>query len=389
MASRIVLHVGTMKSGTTYLQHALAALDQQLSASDWLYPPTWLPGEVPNHQAAFYHLLGSAIPWVREETDQTLWADQADAMLRAQRAWPGPVLLSSEALASLDPEGVRKCLDLFNGTPVEVVITARDLGRIIPSWWQQSVRAGSVAGLDQLLGWLAAAWDDPSVANPTAATFWRSHRLAHVAGRWVDEVGAPAVRVVTLPRSGSRELFGRFHAGVGLPAEVPTAPPPLNLGQSNVGATAPEAAVLLSFVRRLVEEGVDQKERAARVRELLEKSLADRPDRGAPVRLPSDWLPEVSRWAEQDLAELRAQGVKVIGDPADLLVDPAEHASAAEAVEVEQVAAAAAAIAAHATKPTPPPRLAQVSSSRPVSRARQVAGRVRRAVTRRVRSLSG
>ena len=53
MAARLLLHIGTQKSGTTYLQRVLQSLAPQLREAGVLYP-TRIGGktEVYNHEAA-------------------------------------------------------------------------------------------------------------------------------------------------------------------------------------------------------------------------------------------------------------------------------------------------------------------------------------------------
>lgn len=102
MASKIVLHIGLQKSGTTFLQHVLQAGGEALAEAGVLYPvpPDWERGKrtVANHEWPSYGLLGTEFPWVSRERA----AEEAGswkALLDEVNAWPGTVLLSAEALS--------------------------------------------------------------------------------------------------------------------------------------------------------------------------------------------------------------------------------------------------------------------------------------------------
>jgi hypothetical protein len=56
---QIVLHIGTMKSGTTYLQHGIINQLAELESAGWLYPLDFAPTQgAINHERAIYGLVG-------------------------------------------------------------------------------------------------------------------------------------------------------------------------------------------------------------------------------------------------------------------------------------------------------------------------------------------
>ncbi|MCP9951518.1 hypothetical protein LUX33_25860 [Actinomadura madurae] len=84
MASKIVLHIGLQKSGTTFLQHVLQAGGEALAEAGVLYPvpPDWERGKrtVANHEWPSYGLLGTEFPWVSRER-------AAEEAARGRRCW--------------------------------------------------------------------------------------------------------------------------------------------------------------------------------------------------------------------------------------------------------------------------------------------------------------
>jgi len=148
MAERLVLHIGTQKSGTTYLQRVLAALSSTLKKKGVLYP-TRLVGkrEIYNHEAAAYGLLGTeSFPWVprhRAEAQRDSWQALVDKIAR----WDGTAIVSGEALSVIDATAAERLVGSLDVQRTDVIITVRDLGRVIPSSWHgaptQSARSPS------------------------------------------------------------------------------------------------------------------------------------------------------------------------------------------------------------------------------------------------------
>lgn len=99
---RFVLHIGTPKTGTTFVQGILAQNRQELLDAGWAYP-----GKRLNQQHAMYGLCGPDIyslqnPAHYAEIGRTM-ADRVQAHLAQQRR----VVVSAETLAKLDDTGGR------------------------------------------------------------------------------------------------------------------------------------------------------------------------------------------------------------------------------------------------------------------------------------------
>jgi hypothetical protein len=374
VAERITLHIGTMKSGTTYLQNILAANDEHLRAGGWLYPATWrAKGEVPTQQFAFYGLLGPAIPWVsadRHVSHREAW----DRLAVAMDAWDGPVLLSAEALVALDESGIRALLDALPAVPIDVVLTARSLGSVLPSSWQQHLRNGHSQSFDGYLSMIRDGRAD-GAASPSGRIFWRSYDLADALRRWSGAVGPDRCTVVTVGSGAPDVLWHRFIEAAGLPDTVPAEPPSVPRDLANVGASGAEALILEAMLASLVERGVPQPQRRAHVRRLMVNALLPRPDRGTQLRIPAAWGPEVVGWANADIAAIEASGVRVIGSLEELRADGMTGGDSL--APPEQVAAAAA--EALLVLARPQPRRPAVASG----------GRLRRMARRLMRRLRG
>lgn len=334
MASRLILHVGLQKSGTTYLQDVLARSTEELAAAGMLYPVL----QRDNHEWATYGLLGTEYPWVSESRaarESGEW-ERLERLVARER---GSVLLSAEALSTIRTPAIRVLLDRLAVPDVEVVVTARSLSRTLPSLWQQHVRNGRRLGFEGYLTML----DEQRQLGPERIEkerelhLWRAFAIGRLARRWAAQVGAEHVRVVTSPGSPPELLWSRFAGATGLPAFT---------GRSEVtrrvhtGLTAPEVLFLASVNVALHEAGWAVVP-ARRLREAIcEKGFVAREDRGPRVAIPPAWAERVAAWSAEDLADLRDSGVSIAGDPGDLQTPAGvEH----EEPRAEQVAAAGAA----------------------------------------------
>lgn len=358
MAQRLLLHIGTQKSGTTYLQRVLARLSGELKRSDVLYPLR-LHGrrEIYNHEAAAYGLLGTAsFPWVPEQKAKAQ-AKAWEGLIGKVQKWDGTAIVSGEALSVIDAAAAERLIASLGVADTQVIITARDLGRVLPSSWQQHIRNGRSTTFATYLSQqaqrrgegdpreMARRWnDDPE------QTFWRAYAIGELVERWAPL--SAGVTVVTVPRRGAApdELWHRFRDALGLGDALPAIPPAIDDLEANVGLTEPEVLVLAALNRAIDSTKADGRDNRSLRGSIVREAFATRPDRGNPVRIPRDWLERVSAWAEQDVAVLRASQARVVGPEADLLVDPA--APVGDGADAEQVARAAGAAMAYLANQT-------------------------------------
>lgn len=350
MADRLLLHIGTQKSGTTYLQRVLARLSGELKRDGVLYP-TRLQGrrEIYNHEAAAYGLLGTAgFPWVapaRAEGQRTAW----ERLCRKVQDWAGTAIVSGEALSVIDSTAASQLVDSLGVANTHVIITARDLGRVLPSSWQQHIRNGRSTSFTSYLqqqaekrgegsaSELASRWDsDPD------QTFWRAYAIGALVERWAPL--ARTVSVVTVPRRGAApdELWRRFRRALDVGSVLPESPPAIDDLEANVGLTEPEVLVLAALNRQVHSTKADSPDMRALRARIVKDAFAPRPDRGAPVRIPDSWVPRVSAWADEDLAVLHSTAAILVGSESDLTVAaPSGPASAVSPDEVARAAGAA------------------------------------------------
>lgn len=297
---RLVLHVGAMKSGTTYLQGLLFANRERLAGQG-----LFMPGRTWRKQARAVHGL--------LHSEGTAWQAMADKV----SAHPGTSVVSMEFLATARPAQVLAMRESI-GCDIEVVITARDLNRSIPAMWQETVQNGRTWTWEEYVDGLAAQRpghrraDQPD--SEAGAQFWRQQNLVRIARTWGEVVGFDRVTVVTVPHPGARRelLWERFAAVLGVD---PSGMEPPRAVNESVGLAS--AMALRDLNVALDDLGLDFADSSVvRKRVLAKRVLAgrrgDEPTLGLPV---ADWVEEHT---EHVVATLRALDVGLVGDWADL-----------------------------------------------------------------------
>jgi hypothetical protein len=234
-----------------------------------------------------------------------------DAMAAEIEASPGSAaLVSNEGLVFSTLKQVRRAVGSFSGE-VHVVVTARDLARVLVSQWQEEVKN------DRSWTWrtYVDAAKDPDQANQMPALgFWRRADPVRVCDTWAAVVGAHRVHVVTVPGPGApRELLvQRFASVVGFdPARLAKEPAWDN---EQVGAAGTE---ILRRVNEALGGRLNQAQHTRAVRRALVPMLVRETDR-ASLMLPADEYPWVAKRAEEIIAGLTERGYDVAGDLAEL-----------------------------------------------------------------------
>ncbi|UPK73855.1 hypothetical protein MU582_15625 [Nocardioidaceae bacterium SCSIO 66511] len=300
MADRIVLHVGTPKTGTSMVQDMLARNSATLRDNDVL-----VPGGAFDHQyRAGLDLLGEA-----DEDSQGTW----DRMAAHARRHRGTVVISNEILTRAEPEHIERAASTLGDAEFDIVLTVRDLGRQIPSGWQEAVKHRAKLPFAAFVESLHAT----PPARRVARGFWSVQDWPAAAERWARVSEGARVHVVTVPPSSADPdvLRTRVLSAMGIDVEhVPIPPERIN---TRLGAA--EVKVLRGINTRLDREAVQAGEYAEFVRDRLVRALADLADDPIRIRLAPaehDWAADISRrW----IAAVRGRGYDIVGDLDELM----------------------------------------------------------------------
>ncbi len=314
-AGELLLHVGVHKTGTTALQAALADARAQLVEHGVLYP-----GEGTFQHRAILAGAGRKYGWQGDgarEVPKKHWEELVE-----QARHNGRTVISSEFFDDVDPATAGAMIgDLGGAQRVSVAVTLRSIGAILPSAWQQRLKAGYTAPYNQFLKMVFA-----EKRTPKAERFWYRHDQVAQVQRWVDLVGADRTYVVVIPDGDRTAIFSAFEALLDLPTGLLAA---RQISIANRSMTAQEA----EFVRRLNKEVADsltwdEYTRTVRRGIVLNMVETRRPDPDEQKILTPDWAADKAQQAGQRFADgIAACGARVIGDPAELARRPRSGAT--------------------------------------------------------------
>lgn len=299
---KVFLHLGLHKTGTTYLQQVLRINRDVLRQDGFEFPGG--PG-TPSQAFAVLDLEGRRPRGV----DDKRIAGQWDALVAHVNGCGQQIaLLSEERLSLATAKQARTAVGAFAAeSEVHVIVTVRDLGRVIVSAWQEEIKNDNTWTWRQF----ADAVKDPAqLAAAPARGFWLRQDAAKICRTWESAVPAERIHVVTVPPPGSAPtvLLDRFAAVLGIdPARLRQPPAASN---QMVGVPATEV------VRRLNERlagRLNQRAYDKVVKSTVVPMLAGRADT-TPIRLPDDEAAWIVKRADEMIAALGARGYAVVGD---------------------------------------------------------------------------
>lgn len=200
----IYLHIGAMKTGTTFLQRLLAVNKQELASEGVLYP-----GNSPrDHFRAGREILGrTAGDPVLARKCAGMWDRVTGEML----SYDGrAAVLSMEFLSQADPAKAAEIVESLTGRggEVQVILTVRDAVSALPAQWQTHCRNGG-----------RASWPDFAHSAMKLGRPWRRARgegaqvfaltqdIARMLDAWGGAVPSERLHVVTVPSSGADPLL--------------------------------------------------------------------------------------------------------------------------------------------------------------------------------------
>ena len=297
----VYLHIGLHKTGTTYLQNLLRANREGLRAQGVDFQGA--AGE-PVQAFAVWDLQGRRPRGVADKRIGGSW----DALVHAvNTSGHANALISEERLSLSGLKQARRAVAAFPDSEVHVVVTVRDLGRVVVSAWQEEIKN------DQTWTWqefVDAVKDEGRVATSPARGFWLRQDVTKICETWEASVPAERLHIVTVPQSGASPavLLERFASVVGFDASRLTEEPTWN--NETVGVAATEVIRRLNerFGGRLNQRAYDRVIKFTVVQMLARRTETVR------FSLPEEEIDWVSRRAEAAITTLRERGYPVTGD---------------------------------------------------------------------------
>ncbi|GAB4013664.1 hypothetical protein GCM10028772_42750 [Nocardioides ultimimeridianus] len=317
---RVVLHIGAMKTGTTYLQGKAYANRETLQAAGVSMPGLRWADVVWGVQ----DLLGMG----KGDADlQRRNAGRWQAVVDEVRVAPTPTsLLTMEFFAFANRAQARRAVESFAGCDVEVVLTVRDTAAVVPALWQTTVTSGGTVTWPRFR--VAFRWSAGGrgaggavlsrVRLPTAVRFQEAINIARILRVWTSVLPPERIHVIVVPGPDAPRdrLWELFCEVVGVDPAV--APEPGKNANESLGYPSAE---LVRRVNEIIE--IERVRHHTVVKDDLgHHTLGRRRAAERRARLDRPTLEAALRWNAAIRRTVAASGVRVHGDLADLPVVP-------------------------------------------------------------------
>lgn len=222
-----MLHVGAMKTGTTYLQNLIHANAEQLGAQGW-----WVPSQR-RVVRAVRELMALTDDGHDAPHRTPLWAELMDEA----RAHTGiGTVISMEFLSYARPPRVQRVITSARGLDLRVVLTVRDAVRALPSQWQSLSRNGHAVSWPDFAGAVRASGLRRRDAGVKA--FRRTQDIPRMVEVWSRAAPRERFAAVTVPASSETHtlLWDRFLSVVGVDPATTTTDAPFDNPQLGYGS---------------------------------------------------------------------------------------------------------------------------------------------------------
>ena len=324
----VLLHIGPQKTGSTAIQMAM-----HLQRDDLARHGVHYAGAKHAPREAGWAVLGkgSAVgrPAARAVAWERLVAEIAEAPLPR-------VCVSNEDFALADDAAAGRIVEGTGPDRTHLVFVARRVDKLLPSHWQERVKARLTLSYEDFLAQSLA----PGAADWETQLLWGPQDVAATVQRWGRYVDLDRITVIVADERDRTVLPRAFEALLDLPTGLLV--PPEERSNSSLSYPATEA------LRRINQLGYDEGWTPTEYWRLVQAGillrLKERPDTDQPrLRgIPARFFDAVAERGDRQIEDLRAAGVRVIGDPERLRiagrVEPVEPPAPVETVPLDLLA---------------------------------------------------
>jgi hypothetical protein len=304
MTKTVYAHIGLPKTGTSYLQQCLRHNRDDLAAIGW-----HLPGAGSRDQRhAVWDLLGRRIQGSAQGHVAGAWQRLVDEIATSPAEH---CIVSEEFLVHARPAQVRRIARAISPRELHVVVTVRDLGRVMSSMWQQNTAKARTVRWSEFV----SAVRDPEHGPATSGVaFWLRYDLARVLDTWETAVPPERIHIVTVPPTGAEPdlLWTRFCSATGMDASA------LRAVDSTVhpAVDAVQAETLRRLNSRLGGR-LSEQDYLFMVSSVLRPSLRGSPP-GSGIAFPPEHREWLVQRCEDVVRVVQAKAYHLLGDVDDL-----------------------------------------------------------------------
>ena len=309
-ANSIMLHIGAHKTGTTSLQAALFAASKHLEEQGVINLVSD-GDETANPAARAVQRLPSSGS-TGAPVDYAVWTRLVDQA----KAHPNQLVsISAEAFAVSESLVIKTIVKDLGLDRLQVAITLRPLGKILPSQWQQDLH-GAWLSLE-FEEWLRETLKEVKPIKQIGPLqvphqFWFRHRHDALLRRWIDAVGSDRITLVVADDQRKSSLLEHFEKLLSLSAGTLS-----STGITrNQSMTLPEMQIMQRYGELLESSELGKKIVAqSRYHKALRILRKIRPENLNDARLviPLWSYDRVSQIQHEMVLRMQASGVAVIG----------------------------------------------------------------------------
>jgi hypothetical protein len=278
--------------------------------------------------------IGAAVG--RSEPRIELWDQLVSEVAETKLA---RICVSDEDFARADDAAIDRILTGLGGDRLHLVYVARRIDKLLPSHWQERIKAGMTWSyadfLEQMLREQGAGWEWHMM--------WDAQSVGAVVDRWAHHLDRDRITVIVADETDRATIPRAFEQLLGLDEGFLI--PPDQRSNRSLGFAEAEAVRRVNRVFAEHEWGPEAYWRI--VQNGIATRLKDAPcsDGVTPIPgLTASALRRVADLADQQADEIRVAGIRVIGDPETLrireTVQPDRVADAVDVVSMELLASA-------------------------------------------------
>ena len=296
----MTLHIGAFKTGTSFVQSVLSNNKARLAELGVLWPGESWASQV------------RAVRGLRNPhgNGYRYWSALVDEI----NQWQGDsTIVSMESLSQVNSSTVKRVVGTLSDHRVRVVLTARDIGRVLPAQWQESVQNGWTWSYSD---YLAGAVERRKEFTRAWEHFWTKQDAPAILRNWGKAVDIPDLCVVTVPPSGAPrgQLWERFCQAVDLRAEQFDANVRVN---ESLGAASAEVMRYVAIQAQAA--GTEGRTTRAIKKSLAKQVMAELRSSEPTLVLPEKFQDWTRNRSEELVSEIRGISPQIVGDLTDLI----------------------------------------------------------------------
>lgn len=309
-ANSIMLHIGAHKTGTTSLQAALFTASKQLEEQGVINLVA--DGEETANPAARAVQRLPSSGSAGAPVNYNVWT----TLVRQAQAHPNQLVsISAEAFAVSESLVIKQIVNDLGLDRLQVVITLRSLGKILPSQWQQDLHGAWLSV--EFEEWLRETLRDARPMKQIGLLqiphqFWFRHRHDALLQRWIDAVGSDRITLVVADDQRKSSLLEHFEDLLSLREGTLSS---IAVAR-NQSMTLPEMQIMQRYGELLKSSELGKKIFAqSRYHKALRILRKMRPDNENDARLtvPAWSYERISEIQHEVVERMQASGVAVIG----------------------------------------------------------------------------